>query len=634
MTKNRFDSPSRSASGTGALLGTALKSHEAGRLAEAITGYKNVLRLAPRNFDALHLLGVATAQSGNAPEAIKLLREALRINPGSVSGRINLANTLLEQKNFKDAAAVFQNLLSSAPPNEAAARGLAQCFNELARPGDAMSLVRMALEKFPRSAGLYNELGRAHIALGNAKEAAEAYRKAVRLDPAFDLAACNLGNALTELKAFDEAEKVLRSVLKARPDHQLALTNLAHVYRTNWQAGKAIEVARQALKSAPGNAGLRAFIGGCLIDLGRNEEAEELFRELMRGTEKIQEAAIGLAQIHKFKAGDPEIVVVDRLLADPALLPKERKPLLFTKAKIADDLGHPGAAVEAAVAAKAIDPFPGTLADYRTYMLKCTALMDERFFRERKAPANPTEQPVFILGMPRSGTTLTEQIIASHPQADGAGELTALPAIAEDLGFRRTNPESLIAKLSSLPSEELNALGGRYLAVLQGDRKAGAIRITDKLPHNFENIWLIALLFPNARIIHCNRNAVDVCVSIFLRNFSAGHWYSQDLETLGKYYCLYKETVAHWKSVCGLQWYENDYEALVAEPEPNIRAMIDFLGLPWDDRCLSHTETERTVHTFSKWQVRQPIYRSSVERWRKYAPYIGPLLKELGISAP
>ncbi len=614
-------------------LQSALRLHQGGRLAEAVLAYRGILAGSPRSFDALHMLGVALTQMGKAADGVPLLRQALALNPSSAACRLNLANALLETWAFADAAPLFRALIASGQPGEAALRGLAQCFNEQEHFSDAAILARQALAKFPNSAGLHNELGRALIKQGQPREAADAYRKAVALAPDFVQAACNLGNALTEIKAFDEAEAVLNRVLAKHPGNVQALTNLAHMQRTNWQAEKAIETAEAVLRINPADTGLRTFIGGCLIDLGRNEEAAELFRGLIARNEQVAEAVIGLSQIHKFKAADPEIALVGQLLATPSLLPKERKPLLFTKAKIEDDLGHPGEAVAAAIAAKAIEPYPNGLEAYRAYMEECQRLMDAAFFATRKPFGSGDERPVFILGMPRSGTTLTEQIIASHPQADGAGELTALPTLAEEIGFRRLPPEELKRRLAGMTDAETRGLAERYMTILQKDKKPGALRITDKLPHNFEVIWLIALLFPQARIIHCNRHPVDVAISIFLRNFSAGHWYSQDLAVLGQYYNLYRKQVAHWRAVTGLAWHENDYEALVGEPEPNIRAMIDFLGLPWDDKCLSHTETERAVHTFSKWQVRQPIYKSSVERWRKYAPYIKPLLDELGIVA-
>jgi tetratricopeptide (TPR) repeat protein len=614
-------------------LQTALKLHQAGRFSEAVLAYRAVLAQAPRNFDALHLLGVALTQSGKAAEGLPLLKQALKLNPASTPCKLNLANALLETGDFAAASGLFRTLIAGGTATEATLRGMAQCFNELGQHADALILARQALDKFPKSAALLNELGRALASSGKARDAADAYRRALTLMPAFTAAACNLGNALTEIKAFDESEAVLTGVLAREPNNLQALTNLAHMFRTNWQAEQAIATAERALTVSPRDPGLRTFIGGCLIDLGRNDEAAALFREMIGAGQQLPEALAGLAQIHKFKAGDSEIDLAATLLANPKLTPKERKPLLFTRAKIEDDIGHPGEAVAAAIAAKQIDMHPMPIAEYGAYMADCRALMGKDLFAQLRPLGSDDQRPVFILGMPRSGTTLTEQIIASHGQADGAGELTAMLALGEELGFRTSPPEAFVARLKSLTGPDMQALAARYLAVLGKNKKPEALRITDKMPHNFEVIWLIALLFPGARIVHCNRNPVDVAISIFLRNFSAGHWYSQDLAVLGKYYNLYKAQVAHWREVCGLAWFESDYEALVGEPEPNIRALIDFLGLPWDDRCLQHTQTERSVHTFSKWQVRQPIYKSSVERWRKYAPYIQPLLHELGIGA-
>lgn len=615
------------------LLQNALRQHQAGRLKEAIDTYRAILAMAPKSFDTLHLLGVALTQSGNAAEGVPLLRQALKISPTSSACKLNLANALLEVREFAEASSQFRALIAGGMATEVTLRGMAQCFNELAQPSDALVLSQQALEKFPKSAPLFNELGRALVASGKPREAAENYRRALSLQPTFTAAACNLGNALTEIKAFEESEEVLNAVLAREPRNLQALTNLAHMFRTNWQAERAIATAERGLQVNPGDPGLRTFIGGCFIDLGRNDEAASMFREMIAAGVQLPEALAGLSQIHKFKAGDPEIDLAADLLAKPKLTPKERKPLLFIRAKIEDDLGHPGEAIAAAKAAKAIDTFPMPLTEYAAYMAECRSLMNREFFEQQRALGSEDERPVFILGMPRSGTTLTEQIIASHAQADGSGELTAMLSLGEELGFRTSAPKDFVARLISLSQDERASLAARYLAVLSKDKKPGALRITDKMPHNFEVIWLVALLFPKARIIHCNRHPVDVAISIFLRNFSAGHWYSQDLAVLGRYYKLYKEQVAHWRKATGLRWMESDYEQLVGEPEPNIRAMIDFLDLPWDEKCLSHTETERSVHTFSKWQVRQPIYRSSVERWRKYAPYIKPLLDELGIAA-
>lgn len=623
----------RSSSTAQPWLDQAVRHHRAGRLPDAIAAYRKVLRITPQNFDALHMLGVALSQAGQDGDGIATLREAIKLNPASTAARGNLAQALLKARRFEEALPLYSALVSLGPGTDSAFAGLGQCHLELGRPAEAERILLDAARRFPRSAAIFNELGKSRMALAKHGDAIQNFRQAVVLDPGFHMAASNLGGALIEANDYESAERVLSKVLAVNPTLLTARYNLANLYRKLFQSEKAIRLAEETLKSSPEDPQVRTLLGLCYIDLGRNEDAERYLREAIARGESLSEALSGLAQIHKFKAGEPELALASSLLADQKLDARSRKSLLFTISKMEDDIGHPGAAVDYAIAAKAISPLPDRFEQHRSFVHAAMTALGPEFFAARRALGHPSEQPVFIIGMPRSGTTLTEQIIASHAQADGAGELNVLSGVARKMGFDNATLEAFLSNITALGANDLHGLAEAYLPYLRRNAKEGALRISDKLPHNFQNVWLIAMLFPNARIIHCNRNPVDVCMSIFLRNFSEGHWYTQDLVSLGRFYNLYKEQVAHWKAVCGLQWYESDYEALVADPEPNIRRMIDFLGLPWDERCLSHTETERSVMTFSKAQVRQPIYKSSVERWRKYADHIGPLLKELGIEA-
>lgn len=246
-------------------------------------------------------------------------------------------------------------------------------------------------------------------------------------------------------------------------------------------------------------------------------------------------------------------------------------------------------------------------------------------FKQHSCRASPSSVPVFIVGMPRSGTTLTEQIIASHPDAAGAGELKAF---ADLLNLHATIDADM--GRVTLPSD---AGAGRivegYLAALTEERE-DALRVTDKMPFNFLNLGMIQLLFPNATIIHCRRDPMDICLSCFCQNFTDGMAFSLRLETLGFYYRLYDDLMRHWRAVLPNPILEVDYERVTGQPEEVIRQIIDFCGLPWDDSCLAPHETRRQVNTASIWQVRQPIYRSSVAKWKKYERHLGPLKAALG----
>ena len=233
-------------------------------------------------------------------------------------------------------------------------------------------------------------------------------------------------------------------------------------------------------------------------------------------------------------------------------------------------------------------------------------------------------RPVFVVGMPRSGTTLTEQILASHHAIAGLGELPDMRMIARKLDYGSPNPESFTSKVAALGKREVAELAQEYLKAY-ARAPEGAARMVDKSPHNFEMLGLIALLFPGAHIIHCRRAPMDNCVAVYLQNFNESHGYNGDLATLGVYYREYLGLMQHWREALHFQMLEADYEATVASLEPSARALVAHVGLDWDENCLRFHESERQVRTPSRWQVRQPIYGSSVDRWKRYEKYLGPL---------
>jgi hypothetical protein len=258
-------------------------------------------------------------------------------------------------------------------------------------------------------------------------------------------------------------------------------------------------------------------------------------------------------------------------------------------------------------------------------------LFTPSFMAEREGFGLSDERPVFVIGMPRSGTTLTEQILASHGAVRGLGELQDMPRLSRRIGGGLENPPGFASALPVLLAEESRRLADIYLDAYRGT-DGGALRIVDKRPHNYELLGLIALLFPRARIIRCRRNAMDNCLSMYMQFFSEGHSYNRDLGMLGQYYRAYEDLMGHWRAVLPLPVHECVYEDLVVDLEGSARRLIGFLGLDWDPNCLRFHEQERQVRTPSVWQVRQPMYNSSVERWRRYEQHLGPLKAALGVD--
>jgi len=260
-------------------------------------------------------------------------------------------------------------------------------------------------------------------------------------------------------------------------------------------------------------------------------------------------------------------------------------------------------------------------------------LFTAEFFAERADFGNDSSRPVFIFGMPRSGTTLTEQIIASHPKVHAGGEVVFFNKATDVLGYRSGNMDEFARNVSDLDAKRAGAIAREYLDYLK-KFSTTAPHVTDKMPHNFERLWLIALLFPKATYIHCTRNPIDNCVSIFTNPFNQAHAYSRTLEDVGGYYRLYKELSDHFCNIVPVDVLESRYEELVADQEARSRALIAHAGLEWDDASLRFYEHATSVRTLSHWQVRQPVYKTSVERWRRYGANVDPLIRALGDLAP
>jgi hypothetical protein len=252
--------------------------------------------------------------------------------------------------------------------------------------------------------------------------------------------------------------------------------------------------------------------------------------------------------------------------------------------------------------------------------------------RRKEGAGDPSQVPVLIVGMPRSGTTLIEQILASHPKAFGGGELRDLGEVIAAHCDLAAAPAAYPECLRDMPGEVLGRIGAGYAARLRR-RAPTAERIIDKMPANFLHLGLLHLALPNARIIHARRDPIDTCVSCFTRLFGGEQQFSYDLGELGRYYRRYQSLMAHWRATLPAgAMLEVDYEQLVDNLEPQARRIVDYCGLEWDDACLRFYETKRQVHTSSAAQVRQPIYRTAVGRWRPYRQWLGPLLEELGVE--
>ncbi|MCA0032070.1 tetratricopeptide repeat-containing sulfotransferase family protein [Mesorhizobium sp. B263B2A] len=439
----------------------------------------------------------------------------------------------------------------------------------------------------------------------------------------------SLGEACLKVGDYPLAARHLKRACELKPDFVEALRGLGDAYAASSKADMALPLYQKALEIDPDNAVARMDIANALVDLGRMDEATVCLNENIARRISVPSSYKTLVAVRKFSTEPPELKsILDELrkTTNPAEEPYE---LHMAAGKILDDLGRHDEAMDHFLRATANKGYSFDIESYRRQVDATIKLFNPEFFAARAGYGDPSETPVFVLGMPRSGTTLTEQICSSHPDVHGAGELTKLPRIAVANGLKLRPGRAFGQPVASMTKQQSMALAGEYLSDLYLYAPA-ASRIVDKMPHNFESIGLIALLFPNARIVHCSRDPIDNCFSCFISNLNKAHQYTSDLAQLGLYYREYDRLMRHWKAILPGRIFENRYEDLVFDQEGQSRRLVEHLGLAWNDACLRFFEKAGPVRTISRWQVRQPIYKSSVKRWKSYESRLGPLIDALG----
>ncbi|QKD04686.1 tetratricopeptide repeat-containing sulfotransferase family protein [Mesorhizobium loti] len=467
------------------------------------------------------------------------------------------------------------------------------------------------------------------VYLGYDDEASLRYfARAVGEEPGNPYYHLSLGEAYGKLSEFSAAIKHIRYALEVQPDLVEALCALGRVYTQYDKPDLALPLYEKALKINRNHPKARIGMAAALTGLGRMDEAGVFLKEAIERRVDVGAAYYDLVQTRKFTEEPAELQPILRELESPGIKPAAKASLNYAAGKVENDLKRYAEAFDHFKKAKQAEGYRFDIDQYRRFIDASIETFTADFFAERSGYGNSSEAPVFVVGVPRSGTTLTEQICASHPEVHGAGELTKLSRVANAIGLK-SSAFDLKKPVTTVTESLSRTLAEEHLSYLR-ERAPTAQRIVDKMPHNFELIGLLTLLFPNARIIHCRRDAIDNCVSCFVLPFNSAHSYNSDLRALGLYYREYDRLMRHWNEVFPGRIFENRYETLVEDQEAQSRRLIDYLGLPWDDACLRFFDREGAVTTPSRWQVRQPIYKSSVKRWKNYENEIQPLIEALG----
>jgi tetratricopeptide (TPR) repeat protein len=491
---------------------------------------------------------------------------------------------------------------------------------------DAVASYRRSLALNPAGIEALNNLGNVLRELGERREALTLYSQAARLDPTRPDSLCNLATVLFELRRISEAEETFRGAVALQPRYTPAQLGLAAVLRVQGRTAEAEACCEVALAAEPRSAGATSLLGELRADRGQFAEAQALFQQAIALDRDFPTAYCGIAQ-HRRMTGDDTAwhEGVEALLAK-ALPLGHQVSLRYALGKYFDDTGQYDAAFDNYRQANELSKRFGTSYDRGKLSQRIDGIIatfDRSFLAQSHAGASGSGLPVFIVGMPRSGTSLTEQILASHPSVFGAGEVrfwddayTALTREPAGAGAA-VDAGTVAARLPGLARDYL----ARVTAIA-----GGRARVIDKMPANFLYLGLIHAAFPRARILHMQRHPLDTCLSIYFQNFFNMGPYANDFGNLAHYYEEYLRVMAHWRAVLPASaLLEIPYEGLLQDQEGWTRRMLEFIGVPWDPRCLNFHETDRVVITASRWQVRQRLNSSSAGRWRNYAKHLGPL---------
>jgi tetratricopeptide (TPR) repeat protein len=589
---------------------------------------------APKTLSAEQALAAADAlREHNRPaEAEQLYRAVLASNPDHFGSLHALGVLLLQRHVPQEALAPLEKAVSLKPRSPEAHNDLGMAIASLGRPDDAIAHFERAISLDATFATAHCNLGNALKARGRAGDAIGHFKEAIALRPDYPTAEFGLAGALAKQERHLEATEHYRRALAGRPDWVMALCELGFSLHMADQTEQGLACYERALSLAPAYADAHHGLGLTQQALGRLDESRCAFEKAVELAPAMPAYHRSLAETKRFHADDPQLAAMEGLAQRIETYGDEQQAALhFALAKAYADLRRHAIAFDHLARGNAIkhrlDEY-----DERAHldmMRHIEKVFTATLLRRQTGAGDPSRLPIFIVSMPRAGSTLIEQILASHPRIFGAGELRFLPRAAK--AFRgRTVHECFPEIANHLSAAQLQEFGARYVDHLRS-LAPEAERVTDKMPSNYLYIGLIHMALPNARIIHARRDPLDTCVSCFSRHFGAKS-FASDLGTLGRYYRSYDALMAHWRAVLppGVML-EVQYEELVADFATHARRIVEFCAMDWDPRCLAFYETKRPVRTASVTQVREPIFASSIGRWRDYEPWLSPLIDALGM---
>ncbi|MHB1869894.1 MAG: tetratricopeptide repeat-containing sulfotransferase family protein [Steroidobacteraceae bacterium] len=639
----------------------ALEAVRVGRFQSAERQLRDIQQSHPGEVNSLHLLGVALLSQGQRTSALEILEKVVAGAPRFAHARIDLARAYRQDGRFEEARAELRRVVQEAPTLEAAWLAYGDVLVDLGKFVDARFAFEQARRLDPHRGRI--EEATTVLAGGDFRSSEAIFREVLRSDAnhiaalaglaAVALNASNThdaerllaharnrsahhplidrawGHALLGAGRLGEAEATFLELLKLEPDNPQNWAALGSLYIRLLRQEEALQAYEEAARLNPGQAGFRLAIGHVNKTLGRRKPCEAAYRECLRLAPTFADAYLALADLKNYLFSDAELAAMQQLLessgaSDPAQLHFALGRAMEQRKEYAEAFRH---YAEGNALRRRTAPF--SIEKFESKSQRIVTGFDRDFFRSRAGSGHADPAPIFIVGLPRSGSTLVEQILASHPQVEGTMELTNILAMVRELDHRGTERDSYPQSALALSMDELAARGRRFIEdtrVLRGDRPY----FIDKMPNNFSHIGLIHAILPNAKIIDVRRHPMDACFSTYKQYFAEGQTFSYDLHDLGRYYRCYLALMDHWDEVLPGRVMHLQYEALIAHPEDTVRRLLEYCQLPFEAATLRFHENRRAVRTASAEQVRQPLYASGVGYWKHFAHELEPLRASLG----
>ena len=614
-----------------ALIVEGLRAHQDGRLSEASALYDQALKARPDHADALNLAGACAFAQGKIEAAIRLISRAVAALPTHFDAYMNLAEAQRTAGRLREAIDTCRKALLGKPDFVDAHARLAVLLSETGAFDQALAHANVALALAPETVEALCGKGLALLRLQRFVQADAVYARAVDLAPDNLSALTGWAALLAQNDRIDEAAALYRRAADLAPGDASIVAALGSAVERGGDTAGAISVFDRALGLAPRSADILYRRAAALRDTGDFAAAELGFRSSLACDADFSPAILALVRMKRFDHDAAEGRRLSRLVADDARPMPYRVQAGFALADLLDRAGDPDGAFKHYTEANGLqmkahaerrDRFDA--AELRAMVQQTEASLAREYSEHTADWGDPTEQPVFVVGLPRSGTSLVEQICASHSEVVGAGELSAILNAARRIAAANTDRE----RLADWDRTAARAEAQRHAQVLEA-LGAGARRVVDKTPLNIMRLGLIGAMFPQARVIWCHRDPRDVVVSNHTLYFGRGNSYSTDQRNCAYAVRQIERMGAAWERHSRLAILNVTYEELVGDLDNQVRRIVDFLGLAWEPACLEFYKTDRRIDTPSSWQVRQPIYSSSIGRWQRYEQHLGPMFQAL-----